>query len=538
MSKNRKHAARLHMDDWLTVGSRGGKRNNKGKGRANRAGGTPPARARPSTPSTGRPLLPRWNVLDLVPVLSPSVDYRRGITNRANSCYLNSILAALDKTIVGERIRRISPQLQEQEFEDLLPPQEDSEEELKPEELQFLKELAVVFEALGRDGDPIQLGQQGSFWNVFDKCYSSPGDDVLCDGYHQLSAGEMINRLLDTEESLCRAWTQVVRASDQNEEEALNHGTLPKMVERMGCTNLACARKMRRVQQLPDEGGPLVSGMISATSQDVRDVLAAREHEPCTLATCKSCAAGQGTRQKVRTFALAPELLIIGDTGEVSLFEMSPDMVPRRPCEAAVRGWMLLQASDTAAGMQSLSVHKSQGMTVGKGENFEYLVVSLGDGKDASRTPGLFLTALTRVTGPDRLALYSAPEDRMQVFNIGSTDSDGKRREFAKQLSSVAADSCSTAKSWLLEHARRWIPDASIFDSSNLDLGTVEGIFTCLSNDDVLRYNTITRWCTDVGGEEEAENEAMSDAADTESDVDDGRCDEESSACSSMSEGD
>ena len=57
------------------------------------------------------------------------------------------------------------------------------------------------------------------------------------------------------------------------------------------------------------EGGPLVSGIIGATSQDVRDILAARKHEPCTLATCTSCAVGQGTRQKVRTFALAPELL-------------------------------------------------------------------------------------------------------------------------------------------------------------------------------------------------------------------------------------
>ena len=137
------------------------------------------------------------------------------------------------------------------------------------------------------------------------------GDDVLCDGYHQLSAGsagEMINRLLDTEESLCRAWTQVERTSDQSEEEALNHGTLPKMVERMCCTNLAC-QKNAPCAAAGREGGPLVSGIIGATSQDVRDILAARKHEPCTLATCTSCAAGQGTRQKVRTFALAPELL-------------------------------------------------------------------------------------------------------------------------------------------------------------------------------------------------------------------------------------
>ena len=112
---------------------------------------------------------------------------------------------------------------------------------------------------------------------------------MLCDGYHQLSAGsagEMINRLLDTEESLCRVWTQVERTSDQkggsaepwNVTEDGRKDVLHEFSVRQ--KNAPCAQQL-------DEGGPLVSGIIGTTSQDVRDILAARKHEPCTLATCR-----------------------------------------------------------------------------------------------------------------------------------------------------------------------------------------------------------------------------------------------------------
>lgn len=96
-----------NMDGWITVGSTGGKRPNKGKNRHRAVTPSPRARQHLLPPSTGQPSRKKSYVDDLAPVFGKMVDCLRGLTNRGCSCYLNAIFAGLDKTIVGERFRSL-----------------------------------------------------------------------------------------------------------------------------------------------------------------------------------------------------------------------------------------------------------------------------------------------------------------------------------------------------------------------------------------------------------------------------------------------
>ena len=75
----------------------------------------------------------------------------------------------------------------------------------------------------------------------------------------------------------------------------------------------------------------------------------------------------------------------------------------------------------------ALTIHKSQGMTIGPGENFEHAVVYLPDkSKNQKSTAGLELVGISRVTSPEFLAIGNHSKS-LCIANL-------KKLELVKQM--------------------------------------------------------------------------------------------------------
>lgn len=86
---------------------------------------------------------------------------------------------------------------------------------------------------------------------------------------------------------------------------------------------------------------------------------------------------------------------------------------------------------------KTLSIHKSQGMTVGPGKAFEYVTVHYPTVNSGDRsTPGLELVATSRVEKLDYLAVGNPLSDlsRQQLTKIGTTKAYKDRKEYLGEI--------------------------------------------------------------------------------------------------------
>jgi len=83
---------------------------------------------------------------------------------------------------------------------------------------------------------------------------------------------------------------------------------------------------------------------------------------------------------------------------------------------------------------RALTIHKSQGMTIGDGEQFKKVIVHLPDN---ARCPGLPLVACSRSKKANDLAIGNKLEEmsKREIQQIGSTKAYQARRAFLKTLS-------------------------------------------------------------------------------------------------------
>jgi hypothetical protein len=83
----------------------------------------------------------------------------------------------------------------------------------------------------------------------------------------------------------------------------------------------------------------------------------------------------------------------------------------------------------------AITIHKSQGMTIGPGEQFERAVVYLPESTTKS-PPGLELVALSRVSSPSNLAIGNSFRTltRADIKNIGKTAKYQLRKDFEVEL--------------------------------------------------------------------------------------------------------
>ena len=79
------------------------------------------------------------------------------------------------------------------------------------------------------------------------------------------------------------------------------------------------------------------------------------------------------------------------------------------------------------------TIHKCQGMTVGPGHPFEYLVADMGCAKDESRFPGMGFVALSRVTDISRLAIGGVL-DFDRLASIGKSSKSQQVRNLDAKL--------------------------------------------------------------------------------------------------------
>ena len=88
---------------------------------------------------------------------------------------------------------------------------------------------------------------------------------------------------------------------------------------------------------------------------------------------------------------------------------------------------------------KALSVHKSQGMTVGQGQPFPSLVLHLPD-KNTRSAPGIELVGASRVNHPDCLAIGNKTSElsKQQLQRIGRTPAYQVRREFQTSLQQIS----------------------------------------------------------------------------------------------------
>ena len=83
----------------------------------------------------------------------------------------------------------------------------------------------------------------------------------------------------------------------------------------------------------------------------------------------------------------------------------------------------------------AISIHKSQGMTIGPGEVFEKVVVYLPEDQ-REQSPGLELVAFSRAKGPDCLAVGNNSNNLtiMSIQKIGTSEKNKLRRKFQKKI--------------------------------------------------------------------------------------------------------
>ena len=97
----------------------------------------------------------------------------------------------------------------------------------------------------------------------------------------------------------------------------------------------------------------------------------------------------------------------------------------------------------------ALTIHKSQGMTIGPGENFERAIVYLPDKSMKQKTtPGLELVAFSRVTSPEYLAIgnISTSLPISQLKKIGQNPTNEKIKSFHKYLDDRSENSCNIVR--------------------------------------------------------------------------------------------
>ena len=85
---------------------------------------------------------------------------------------------------------------------------------------------------------------------------------------------------------------------------------------------------------------------------------------------------------------------------------------------------------------KAVTMHKSQGLTVGEGQVWELLVVVLSPTKGGSTTPGLEQVAFSRATAVKYLACASTEGSlsRERLLKIGKSPAYQIRRVFEAQL--------------------------------------------------------------------------------------------------------
>jgi hypothetical protein len=103
----------------------------------------------------------------------------------------------------------------------------------------------------------------------------------------------------------------------------------------------------------------------------------------------------------------------------------------------------------------AITIDKSQGMTVGPGHVWEYLVVMLPPANSQrAKVPGVAQVAITRVTSLEYLALLSSVESpltRETLSKVGTGEAVIQRKRYEEDLYRMAPQSQSLIKSWILE---------------------------------------------------------------------------------------
>jgi hypothetical protein len=90
---------------------------------------------------------------------------------------------------------------------------------------------------------------------------------------------------------------------------------------------------------------------------------------------------------------------------------------------------------------KAISIHKSQGITVGPGKLWEKVVIALPGPNDRT-TPGMEYVALGRATVKEAFAIYCDEEVTMdRLLKIGKGAASDKRRAFEQRLRDLADDS-------------------------------------------------------------------------------------------------
>jgi hypothetical protein len=87
----------------------------------------------------------------------------------------------------------------------------------------------------------------------------------------------------------------------------------------------------------------------------------------------------------------------------------------------------------------AITIHKSQGMTIGDGQIFEKVIVYLPEAGCRSN-PGLELVAFSRASGPDYVTVGndSSILTEMSIKKIGKSVAYDLRREFEQELKQMA----------------------------------------------------------------------------------------------------
>ena len=98
---------------------------------------------------------------------------------------------------------------------------------------------------------------------------------------------------------------------------------------------------------------------------------------------------------------------------------------------------------------KALTIHKSQGMTIGPNENFEKAVVYLPEkSQNQNNTAGLELVALSRVTSPKNLALGNLSNSLCisDLKKIGKNKTNEKIKTFQTYLDNRSLHCCNKVK--------------------------------------------------------------------------------------------
>jgi hypothetical protein len=89
---------------------------------------------------------------------------------------------------------------------------------------------------------------------------------------------------------------------------------------------------------------------------------------------------------------------------------------------------------------KAISIHKSQGLTVGPGKVWERVVIAFC-GETSQSTPGIEWVAFSRATVTKAFAIYSDKEISMErLMGIGKSPANQKRQAFESQLHDLAEE--------------------------------------------------------------------------------------------------